>query len=146
MQILDEITCLPNEGSEIQYPDEKTCSILVLIPVTSEFEEEKAFLTKVFAAAQKQMDDDVYIWPLPSGIQLAFPSLHQHFQFTDLYLFGVLPEQIGLQTSLPRGIPVHLGEILIYSTDAPLKVSNNNDIKKPLWELLRTKYTDADIR
>ncbi len=138
--ILNEITVAPNAGTEVTYPVDVHGSILVLLPESSQWEEEQVFLSKVFTAAEKEMDKDVLLWPISENVHLSFPDLQHHLHFSDLFLFGVEPEQIGLQSTLPMGVPVHLGQVFLYRTDLPLKVMNSSEIKIRLWDLLKKRY------
>lgn len=140
--ILNEITVAPKTGVSVAYPGDVHGSILALLPESKDWEAEREFLIKVFTAANKKLDQDVLFWPIPRDVQLSFPDLQQHIHFSDLYLFGVEPAQIGLQSMLPMGIPVQIGEVFIYRTDLPLKVQNSTDMKAPFWELLKKRYVD----
>ena len=142
--ILNEITVAPNTGTTVSYPVDVHGSILALLPDSSDREEEIEFLIKVFNASNKELGKDVLIWSIPGNVQLSFPDLQQHIHFSDLYLFGVEPAQIGLQSTLPLGVPVHLGEIFICRTDLPLKVQNTEEIKRPFWEILKKRYVDVN--
>ena len=143
-EIVPEIYVLPDppwtDNEEFQSPAE----ILVILLESDSWDEEREYLVKVFSAAKKEMDKDMHVLRLPASARVTFSDLKQQTSFKDLYLFGVEAGQIGLQSTLPYGILVQLGETMIYRTDTPLKVRNNKEMRNRLWQLFKNRYLHVD--
>ncbi len=140
VEILPSIILQPESTKGFDLPIKPSISILILLPESSQWDEEKAYLSKMFEAAQKELDMDVLLWQMPMGGTVSFNDLIQQSSITDIYLFGVEASQIGLQSSLPMGYSAQIGETFLYRTDSPLKVSKNGEMKKRIWELFQKRY------
>lgn len=118
--------------------------ILILLPESNEWTEEKAYLIKMFEAAGQTLGVDFAIVRLPADCNLSWVSILQATKARDVYLFGVHPKQAGLQSNLIPGLPVSLGDTMIFRTESPLKVENNKQIRATLWEFFQKRYLNIE--
>ncbi len=138
--ILPEVVFLPESHPGLPFPFDPSISILVFLPESSHHDEEIAYLTKMFGAAQKVMGKDILTVSLTSSDQLTFHDLSRQSAISDIYLFGIEASQIGLQSSLPYGSSAQMGDIFLHRTDLPLKVSKNEEMRKRIWDLFQKRY------
>lgn len=118
--------------------------ILILLPESTEWTEEKAYLIKMFEAAILTYGTDFSIVRIPAGSHISWVELLRATSAKDVYLFGIHPQQLGLQSNLIPGLPVLCGDILIFRTDVPLKVKNNEHIRSTLWKFFQKRYLKND--
>lgn len=114
------------------------------MPESNEWTEEKAYLIKMFEIAGQTLGSDFAIVRIPADCNLSWVSILQATKARDVYLFGVHPGQVGLQSNLIPGIPVSMGDILIFRTDVPLKVKNNEQIRATLWKFFQKRYLNIE--
>lgn len=118
--------------------------ILILLPESNEWTEEKAYLIKMFEIAGQTLGSDFTIVRIPAACNLSWVSILQATKANDVYLFGVYPGQVGLQSNLIPGLPVLMGDILIFRTDVPLKVKNNEQMRATLWKFFQKRYLNIE--
>lgn len=139
-EILPSVVLLPESSPGFEQIDNPAVSILILLPESNQWDEEKTYLSKMFEAAHKEVDKDIIIQQLAPESIVSFQEMIRQTSITDVYLFGIEASQIGLQSSLPFGYSVHIGNIFLYRTDSPLKVSKNAEMKKRIWDLFQKRY------
>lgn len=119
--------------------------ILILLPESADWADEKAYLIKMFEAAGQTFGTDYSIVRIPNGATLSWIDLVRSSTVRDIYLFGIHPQQLGLQSNLKPGLPVTCSDILIFRTDLPLKVMNNGEMRATLWNFFQKRYLNREV-
>lgn len=110
---------------------------LVILPITDDNENNATLLSKIFAAVQLDLENDltIYRWKVDDK-----PSLIQflaEYPFTTCIIFGVPPLSLGLKMNMIPWKIIHLKEFSLLYCESLTKIAADQTLKKYLWDNLK---------
>ncbi len=116
-------------------------AVLLVIPDTENAQRETIIFTKMFERLALTLEEHCHLLMVLPDHRYSYISLLKDYGFNKLILCGINPFQLGLQSSLPIHIPVHLNGVFILRTDAPLVLENSHkEHKGGFWQAFKSAF------
>lgn len=119
--------------------------VLVVFHDTDENEELAVFLGKIFAAVQIDLHKDTILLKLTSFERFSFAGLRQMQDIQTVILFGIHPEQLGVQFVTPPYHPIrHENITFLFADDLQAifaeRQAGGKQMSGALWKALKDLF------
>ena len=85
------------------------------------------------------LEQDTLCVPLTQDMPCSFRSLNE-FNAKHLFVFGLTPQQMGIQAQINNYEPVQLNNCQLFFADNLHELSNNPNKKRALWNYLKEVF------
>lgn len=112
--------------------------LLILALMENSHESDLATIKKLVAAIKHDFESDLYFTWLQPKDKLSLSGLK--LNYNRLLLFGVKPEDIGLNINYQTNTIIKMEDLSLIATDSIIQLNANPKVKTALWEKLQVLF------
>ncbi|MBL7805573.1 MAG: hypothetical protein JNL02_17660 [Saprospiraceae bacterium] len=114
--------------------------VMVILSSDENLPDNRAFLTKVLAAAQLNLLQDCLLVEVPASGSIALSGILKVKQPTQVLVFGISPEQLGFRIQVNLYQPFHFQHTSFLFAEKLGLVEPDKNRKGQLWRALQTLF------
>ena len=111
--------------------------ILVLSPENKLSNSNYILLQKILGAKNVDLDEDTLILRLPENPDINISRIIRDHNIKHLIIFGIQPKQVGINIQWKLYQKTKLGQLCILVSHNLEDLSNNQSLKRSLWQQLK---------
>ena len=130
------------KSSELKGNNQKKILVVINTDLNPILSHQDHLLAKILKAIQIDFPNDIHLLSLMNGRNVSLTSLINQREINSILLFGVVPQQVSFQISLPKYQPIQIQGIPILYADGLDEIEKNQGLKKHLWTCLQNIYLE----